>query len=319
VVRGILGSVPSVREGIIWDGRADQVLTSSGRSRVLVIVVLYKNSITRSSTCISINAQKAYDRDAISILVYDNSPVGNSEGLRSGWKYVSDTANRGLAAAYNYALLQTKFSGAQWLLLFDQDSSLPVDFFANLQDEIALCRDDPRIVAIVPVVFSNRRQVSPIRPMLGLDRPYKITGSASSLWLMAINSGAAIRVSFVDSIGGFSKEFWLDYLDHWLFRKIHDMAYAVYVSNTKIEHSLSVADFNQDLAISRYRNILNAEANFTNQYLPIYWRPLLVLRLLIRAAKHSIFTDNKRMALLMLSAAWKQVIFVKSRLLNECL
>jgi GT2 family glycosyltransferase len=283
---------------------------SPNQPSILATIVLYRCSIAQSSTCVSLQTQEAYSSDSISFLIYDNSPVGNSEKLQPNWAYVSDSTNKGLAAAYNYALSQAKLSGVQWLLLLDQDSILPSNFLVNLQNEIALCHDNGKIAAIVPLVFSDLRQVSPMRPMLGFDRPYRSTRSTSSVWLTAINSAAAIRVSFVKSIGGFSEEFWLDYLDHWLFRRIYDTTHSVYVSDMKIGHNLSVANFNQGLETSRYRNILKAEAAFTNEYLPIHWRWVLTVRLVARAVKHVIFTRNKRIALLMLSAAWKQAVSI---------
>jgi GT2 family glycosyltransferase len=316
VVRGL----PASNTSVILSDDSIRDRGSPNQSNILATVVLYKCSITQSSTCVSLQTQEAHS-DSISILVYDNGPVGNLEELRPHWTYVSDSTNKGLAAAYNCALSQAKISGAQWLLLLDQDSILPRNFLANLQAEISLCHDNPKIAAIVPLVFSGRRQVSPTRPMLGFDRPYRSTQSTSSAWLTAINSAAAIRVSFVESIGGFSEKFWLDYLDYWLFRKIYDTAHSVYVSDIKIDHNLSVANFNHGLEISRYENVLKAEAAFTNQYLPVHWKCVLAVRLLARAIKHAVFTRNKKMALLMLSAAWKQALSIsgveKGSILSE--
>lgn len=302
----MIRDLPTSATSVISNNDSKTDRTSTNLLSILVTVVLYRCSVTQSPTCVSLQTQEAYSGDPISILIYDNSPVGNPEELLPDWTYVSDSTNKGLATAYNYALSRAKLSGAQWLLLLDQDSILPRNFLANLQSEIALCHDNPKIAAIVPLVFSGHRQVSPMRPMLGLDRSYRSTRSTSFAWLAAINSAAAIRVSFIESIGGFSEVFWLDYLDHWLFRKIYDTAHAVYVSDIRIDHNLSVANFNQGLEVSRYENVLKAEAAFTNQYLPIYWRWVLAVRLVARAVKHAIFTHNKKIALLMLSAAWKQ-------------
>jgi len=275
--------------------------------RILAVIVLYKNSIDQSSTCISIRDQSEYDRDAFTFLVYDNSPIANSTGLPSGWMYVSDPTNKGLSAAYNHAISRCKESGARWLLLLDQDSRLPDNFFINLQADTARCSQHSEIAAIVPLVFSKQRQISPVIPRFGFDRSYAITHSATPRWLAAINSAACIRVSFVESIGGFSDEFWLDYLDHWLFRKIYDTAHSVFVSEMRVEHSLSVADFNEGLDVNRYKNVLAAERAFTNRHLPRLGRPILALRLMIRAVKHAIRTRNKRMASLMLRASLQQM------------
>jgi GT2 family glycosyltransferase len=310
VVSGLPAPTTVILEHAILSGCSVLNRGIPAQPKILAVVVLYKCSINQSSTCISMRAQDAYDRDAISILIYDNSPIGDADDLPPNWVYVSDPTNKGLSAAYNHAISQAKLSGAHWLLLLDQDSNLPRNFLADLQGDVVLCQEKSEIVAIVPIVFSNQRQVSPIRPMLGLDRPYEGTQTATSVWLTAINSAAAIRVSFVESIGGFSNDFWLDYLDHWLFRRIYDTAHLVYVSNMKIDHNLSVANFNQGLEVSRYKNVLTAEAAFTNECLPIYWRLILTLRLIARAIKHAIFTRNKSMALLMFWAAWKQVFSI---------
>jgi GT2 family glycosyltransferase len=294
-----------------------QHLSISDHPKILAVVVLYKCTIDQSSTCISIRTQDSYDKGAISFLIYDNSPTGKPDGLPPDWIYVSDPTNNGLAAAYNHGISQAKHSGAHWLLLLDQDSCLPKNFMVNLQAEAALCHQKPEIAAIVPLVFSNRRQVSPFLPKLGFDRPYTLSHSTSSEWIAAINSAASIRISFLESIGGFSADFWLDYLDHWLFRKIYDTGHAVFVGEMKIEHSLSVANFDQGLEVSRYKNVLAAEMAFTNRCLPLYWRPILVIRLIARAVKHLILTRDKRMALLMIASALKETVTIFSEALKR--
>jgi len=282
-------------------------LDISDHPKILAVIVLYKCTIAQSSTCISMRTQDSYDNGAVCCLIYDNSPIGSSDDLPLGWIYVSDPTNKGLSAAYNHAISQAKHSGAQWLLLLDQDSRLPKNFMANLQSEIAACHKRSEIAAIVPIVFSNLRQVSPFLPKLGFDRPYNLSRSITSEWIAAINSATCIRTSFLESIGGFCTEFWLDYLDHWLFRKIYDNGHSVFVGEMRIEHSLSVANFNQGLEASRYKNVLAAEMAFTNRCLPAYWRPILAMRLIARAIKHALFTRDKRIALLIIRAALEEI------------
>lgn len=278
----------------------------STRSSILAVIVLYKSSIDRSSTCRSIRDQEGYDRGAFTVLVYDNSPVANSAGLPSGWMYVSDPTNKGLSEAYNHAIFRCKDLGARWLLLLDQDSSLPRNFFTNLQLDTARCYEQSEIAAIVPLVFSRQRHISPVLPKFGFDLLYGVARSTTSEWLAAINSATCVRVSFVESIGGFTDEFWLDYLDHWLFRRIYDTAHSVFVSEMRVEHSLSVAEFNNGLELSRYKNVLAAERAFTNRYLPRLWRPILALRLMARASKHALRTRNKSIASVMFLAALQE-------------
>jgi GT2 family glycosyltransferase len=308
---------PVMSERLILSDCSIRHLDISDHPKILAVIVLYKCTINRSSTCISIRAQDSYDNGAVSCLIYDNSPIGNSDDLPPGWIYVSDPTNNGLASAYNHAISQAKCSGAQWLLLLDQDSCLPKNFMANLQVETALCHHKSEIAAIVPLVFSNNRQVSPFLPKLGFDHPYTLSHSTSSGWIAAINSAASIRISFLESIGGFSTDFWLDYLDHWLFRKIYDTGHAVFVGEMKVEHSLSVANFNHGLEVSRYRNVLTAEMAFTNRCLPAYWRPILAMRLIARAIKHALFTRDKRIALLIIRAALEEIVTTFGGILKQ--
>jgi GT2 family glycosyltransferase len=281
--------------------------------KILALIVLYERSVIESSTCISIQDQDTYDRDSFNYLVYDNSPVAHSGGIPTEWMYVNDPTNQGLYGAYSYANRRCADLGADWLLLLDQDSTLPSNFMKNLLLDVALC-ESQFIAAIVPLVISKGRQVSPFLPRFGFDRPYGLTHSTTSQWVGAINSAACIRVSFVNSIGGFSDDFWLDYLDHWLFRRIYDTSHSVFVSEMRVDHCLSVADFNNGLEVDRYKNVLAAERIFTNKYLPPLWRPILALRLAARACKHMIRTTNKRIAFLMMKASLQQVRSIFDRI-----
>jgi hypothetical protein len=61
------------------------------------------------------------------------------------------------------------------------------------------------------------------------------------------------------------------------------------------------------MSVERYQNILTAERRFTNGYLPPLWRLVLVPRLLARAVKHLMLTDDKRLAGCMANAALVQL------------
>ncbi len=145
-------------------------------------------------------------------------------------------------------------------------------------------------------------------PLLGREVPFDRRNVVESHWLTAINSGTCLSVDFIEGIGGFSKIFWLDYLDHWLFKMINSRCKSVYVSDVVLQHDLSVSNMNAGLTVERYRNVLIAERRFTNDHLPLLWRVVLVPRLLARALKHLILTSNKRLGALMVIAAAEQIL-----------
>jgi GT2 family glycosyltransferase len=242
--------------------------------------------------------------------VYDNSPENSRINLPEQWFYSHNPLNGGVSAAYNFALDRAKELGCDWLVLLDQDTSLPPDFFSSL---LAIL-DGPLIttdvVAIVPRVFSGGRQSSPVYPAILRSTPCLVYDKAMSDWIMSINSGSAIRVEFLDSIGGFTNELWLDFLDHWLFLKIHQSGKKTFVSDIRVQHSLSITDFDRSMKTERYENILDAEIYFTNEYLPLAWRMALPFRFMARAAKHLLATKSKAYSWMMARAAFRQALSI---------
>jgi GT2 family glycosyltransferase len=280
---------------------------------VCVVVVLYQRAVSESATCASLSAQR-FSESGDLFLIYDNSPQSGLGPFPIGWEVVCDSTNGGLFAAYSYAISRAKAAGCPWLLLLDQDTELPSDFLVTIHKSLKLWQAKPDVVAVVPIVKSGDRQLSPILPRLWRDNAFILRDVIETSWLMAINSGTCLRVDFLESIGGFSKEFWLDYLDHWLFKMIHNLGKSVYVSNISLQHDLSVANMNKGMTLQRYRNVLGAERKFTNTYLPPLWRFALVPRLVARALKNLLVTRDKRLGLLMIAGAAKQMAF----LLRNC-
>jgi GT2 family glycosyltransferase len=288
-------------------------LKSDSPISLCVIVVLYQRALSASPTYTSLSGQEFLgSRDLF--VVYDNSPHSNLGPIPAGWEVVTDSTNGGLLAAYRHAISRAKAADCPWILLLDQDTELPSDFLLVAHKNLALLQDHAEVVAIVPIVKAGDEQVSPMLPRLGRESPLLLREVVETRWLMAINSGTCVRVDFIESIGGFSEIFWLDYLDHWLFKMIHNRGKSVYVSNMVLQHELSVANMNRGLSVQRYKNVLWAERQFTNDYLPPLWRVALVPRLLMRALKHFVLTRDKRLGFLMVAGAAMQM----AALLRNC-
>jgi GT2 family glycosyltransferase len=288
-------------------------LKSDSPISLCVIVVLYQRALSASPTYTSLSYQRLLgSRDLF--VVYDNSPHSNLGPIPAGWEVVTDSSNGGLLAAYRHAISRAKAAHCPWILLLDQDTELPPDFLLIAHKNLARLQDHTDVVAIVPIVKAGDEQVSPMLPRLGRESPFLPRDVVETRWLMAINSGTCVRVDFIESIGGFSEIFWLDYLDHWLFKMIHNRGKSVYVGNMVLQHDLSVANMNKGLSVQRYKNVLWAERQFTNDYLPPLWRVALVPRLLMRALKHFVLTRDKRLGLLMVGGAAMQM----AALLRNC-
>ena len=235
--------------------------------------------------------------DYFNLLVYDNSKVATDELClhTSRCQYVHNSSNGGLAAAYNCGLAHAIQSEAEWILLLDQDTELPSHFLQNLKTTIENVSLNEKVVAVVPKVFSNDVLISPSRVNWAwrLSKfPVNEVGCVNYK-ISGINSGSAIRVSFLKESGGFDKTFKLDYLDHWLFSKIWSAKRRVYVSENIINHDLSIQDVGKNVSKVRYESILLGEFLFFSKYGTRSEYAYYLARLLMRSIRQAFHTTTK--------------------------
>jgi glycosyltransferase involved in cell wall biosynthesis len=262
---------------------------------ILAVVVLYRCQPPQSATISSLRRSLQESSARVHVLVYDNSPSAWDGNWDSNWTYHHDPANGGIRAAYECAL-QFAAPDFSWLLLLDQDSELPPEFLRQLFLAAYNCTENHQVAAIVPRVYASNRLVSPLRVRIGRRKQTFQTGLLP-FEVTCLNSGATLRLKFLRELGGFNPEFWLDFLDYWVFHEIHRRGFQVFVMEAALQHRLSVLDYNHDVSFERYRNILSAEMRFTNHYRPFLERLLLVPRLGARVVKQALKVRDKRIAL----------------------
>lgn len=255
---------------------------------LLALIVLYNVDFNESAAFSTVCTASPKGQPGRSgILLYDNTPIHRDPGpLPVGVQYQSMGQNTGLAAAYNWALTLCEEGGFSWLLLLDQDTKLPADFLQLLRLEIEKHDANPDVVAIVPLVRNGNDVISPKR--VGLYGLHALPGNARGIQddeITCINSGTAVRCSFVRSLGGFNRAYWLDYLDYWLFHQIYASGKKAAVFDCTLEHDLSVTDYARNVSKDRYRSILKGESAFVTTHRPKSQIPFYLLRLLFRSAR----------------------------------
>jgi len=272
------------------------------RGRIMkktIVVVLYKQRVEESKTFITLKEVLFTNEqllEQVELIIYDNSPVEQEVNFQLynnlNMTYKHDERNLGIAEAYNFAWSIAKNNGSEWLLLFDHDTEITSEYLKQI---INLNELDESIAGVVPKINSEHTMISPVysntlRPLQN-ERPVE---GIQKLPVMAINSGSMIRVSFLNLIGGFNKDFPLDYLDHWLFYEIYAKGYKVFVLNVYLEHELSVMDYSR-VSLDRYKSIIDSEINFYRNYkkdLYSSYRIQLAKRLL----KQILTVKNKQIA-----------------------
>ena len=262
------------------------------RIRILAVVVLYRMTPSESASLKTLQAtvSRIHPEEAeVAILLYDNTP-GGQEGavLPAKVRYIADKENGGLPAAYNCAQTISNEEGFDWLLVLDQDSSLPVDFAHNLCRAVRLVSPISAVAAIAPCVSEDGRVISPGIPkwhwITTKRLPKGFIGIPQEM-IYAINSASAFRVSALNDIGGFNSRFFADFSDFDMYHRLQCHGHRVFVAgNIRVEHELSVFDLRSRTSPSRYEKILYAEEAFFDEYLGKMEGFVLLLRLLYRLA-----------------------------------
>lgn len=258
--------------------------------KIVVVIVLYQQCFSQSPSFDLL--MKAVKEKKIQLVVYDNSPVKQLEPLLEQDKdisYYHDPSNPGLATAYNYALNHAQ-QNIRYFVTLDHDSQLTATYF----DTLLTIDWTDELVAAVPLVYAGSNQISPVFADRYINRQVeKVDRSQlSQRRIMAINSGAVFSIKFLKEIGGFNLDFPLDFLDHWLFWTIYQFKKTVFILPEKMEHDLSVLDY-QKVSVTRYQSILKAEKTFYQNYdkemLPRHRKQLL-----LRTVKQFLTVRNRK-------------------------
>ncbi len=268
--------------------------------KITMVVVFYRQRFKDSKTFCTLTSTLLSRKESIKdieIILYDNSPVKQeftpltNEGIHIS--YIHDPRNLGIAEAYNHAWSKAQVNRSQWLMLLDHDTDL-TDAFINEILSLPELTDD--IAAVVPKISSENKMISPVfshslRPLLE-ERP--VSGLQEKP-VMAINSGALIRVDFLNELNGFNLDFPLDYLDHWLFFEIYARGKKVWLLDAILEHELSVMDYSR-VSLRRYQSILHSEMNFYKNYKKDLY-PSYRTQLMKRFLKQLLTVKNKKIAM----------------------
>jgi|GEM_PF-1598446 len=267
--------------------------------KLFIVVTVYKEIIQNSNTINSILDNKYLIGKLFSkveLLIYDNSPKPQNYELDLSFhiSYYSDINNGGISPAYNYAFNRARLH-YDWILFLDQDTELNERYFIELEKAMGKLNTNKEVVSIVPKMFHNEINFSPAHVNWGgIHRSInpKYSGIYKNGELMAIGSGMVLKTSFINSINGFNTIFWLDCLDRWIFNKIYRMNKKCYIIPSKINHELSIMDFEKYMNPNKYLNQIHYEAIFMYRYKTFGENIFFIIRLIRRAINLLIQTKD---------------------------
>ena len=260
---------------------------------ILIVIVLYNCDYEFSSsfTTISSELDKLNLPNPPELFIYDNSPITFPARIpkSSLFKitFVRDVHNSGISRAYELALKHANEFGHEWLLLLDQDSLITKNYISEIKS-ILFSSLDSKIVSIIPNVFSQNDNfhLSPMKVFPGnYCRPILLESGVIAKRITALNSGSIIKVQFLNTFNIFPNIYFLDMLDHFIYRSIFRNGLYVFLIKSFIYHNLSVhSSYEENISIVRYRQILKSEHLLINEE-TFYGKSIYIFRLFLRVFK----------------------------------
>jgi GT2 family glycosyltransferase len=264
--------------------------------RILAVTVRYRMPVAESATLNSLSAAFTADptlNQRYTSMVWDNSPEPLEEAP-AGTIYHHDPENSGIAGAFNTSAAYAKEHGYSWILLLDQDSDLPPGFLQGMAKAVTQVHEIAAVAAIAPSVYVKDFLASPHRVLRNRHVPYpKNECGIAPGEAMAINSGSMLRVDDLLAVGGYSRAFQQEYSDWYIFHQLHRAGKKVWrAADIKLQHVMTVMDYDNLLSVKRYQELLAAEEAFVDLYRGKLEGVMQTVRLLLRAAKQRVSLQN---------------------------
>jgi rhamnosyltransferase len=190
--------------------------------------------------------------------------------------YFYNDGNQGIANALNCGIRFAQKDKIEWLLLMDQDSSMPIGFIETMK---------------LFVKQTNNRNIGIIAPQIKWGKNVKSNPASLvpySEKLVVITSGSLLRLSIVDSIGLFEEILFIDGVDIDYCLRVNIKGYKiVQLSSIQLLHQLGECSelriFNHHIAYIGHHNSIRKYYGTRNMlyiadkykaYFPAYCRQI---------------------------------------------
>lgn len=230
-------------------------------NQILFGIVTYKEKYWETETFLSlIKSYKFYDtfqETKLYITIVDNTdltdwhindaaPNFDDTDIKINYNHFQ---NPGLSYAYNFIGKYALENGFEWMVLLDQDTALPENFFKVYIDAAAR-KDFP---LKVPLVYSEAGLMSPAKFINFRSRQLSNVKEAMALEnISAINSGLMIKTDFFDKVR-YNPSLKLDFCDHdFLLRAAQKIKYLETLKEVSLFQHFSAETHNEKQALRRF-------------------------------------------------------------------
>lgn len=247
------------------------------KMRIYVIIVLYNPDFN-----LLVRQHKSLYHQVNHIIYVDNGS-DNISLIKSKFEdcktsFIFNGENRGLGYAQNIGIKKAKDYGAEYVLLFDQDSIPPVNFVKNLTSVFNKASETYQIGLVGPAIRNAYKDIS--KNMKGII----ISGLGFSFVELkkitevsyCIASGSLIPISVLNRVGLLEEKLFIDGLDlEWCLRAKNLGYDIIQTDQTYLEHQLGNGKSNKVLSHSPMREyfIIRNDIWLSRQhYIPFGYR-----------------------------------------------
>lgn len=224
--------------------------------KILCTVVLYNQSLY-NSLIYTTGVSDFLRNSNVGLFIYDNSLIpqhSRKEFENQQIVYISDTSNSGVSFAYNCAYEYAHLHNYDWLLLFDQDTT--INDSSYFQVCMKAINANPDIALFVPTIRNqnNGDVISPVklrfRIPISSKNIQKGTNPLKNIGI--INSGILVNVEAFGKVGGYNNKVFLDYSDYQFIERFSSCYSTFYLLDAILFQNFSNSEQDVSKLLARY-------------------------------------------------------------------
>ncbi len=156
------------------------------------------------------------------VFVVDNGSAGVSLAVVAaveklpGVQLTRNVANLGIASALNLGIRQALETGVEWVALFDQDSSIPDNYFQGLLEVYAIYPEANSVGMVVPRGWSE-----------GMAKVVRLAAPVWSLVSSAFTSGSLVKGEVFRRVGYHDEDLFIDFVDTDFCLRLHQRRFKI--------------------------------------------------------------------------------------------
>lgn len=231
--------------------------------------------------------------------------------------------NKGLATAQNEGLRYAKTKGADYVILFDQDSLPPSNMVRVLLKELQEKEAEGVKVAAIGPHYQDARQgeASTFTRFRGLWRERPLPGKEGDVIPVdyVVSSGCLMPMKTIEAVGGLRDELFIDYVDiEWCLRAAHKGYCSFGSFSVILPHCLGDApasflgkSVTQHSPLRHYYLARNRVWLYRQRWVPFHIKLVDGFLLGLRYAFHSLLTPPRKQHFLLMTKGIRDGLYGK--------